>query len=96
MDFNSCDYAIRFWNSIEHLFTEKQRRIALAHLASFFGRGGLTIVHEATGISYDSLKLGCEEISFITEASKSEDALTWEVKTELERLTNPLKYKMPS
>ena len=93
MDEKILIFIASYWASTSCFFTEKQRRLALAQLALSLGWGGLTAVHRATGVSYESLRLGREELLFLEEVSQSDDSLTLETQIEIDRISNPLKSR---
>jgi len=55
-------------NSFKYL-SEKQQRLVAANYAKQLGRGGQTIVHKATGMSYQRIKRGLEELQFLDMAT---------------------------
>lgn len=93
MDEKILNFMASYWASTACFFTEKQRRLALAQLSLSLGWGGSTAVHRVTGISYESLRLGREELLFLEEVSQSDDSLTWETQVEIDRISNPLKSR---
>ena len=87
------------YSHLTHCLNEKSRRIWAASEAKSLGRGGISIVHSATGIDYKTIRKGFSDIADKNKSPsirhqgggrKSLIAKNAELPVELERLIDPV------
>ena len=57
------------YSQLSHCLNEKSRRIWVATEAKSLGRGGISIVHSATGIDYKTIRKGLADILLNSETN---------------------------
>ena len=87
------------YSQLSHCLNEKSRRIWAATEAKSLGRGGISVVHSATGIDYKTIRKGLVEIQQNSKTDsirqpgggrKSLSALNTSLPEELELLIDPV------
>jgi hypothetical protein len=64
----------RKWDAMQNHLDERGRRIWAASEAEALGHGGVTIVHEATGMSRSAITQGIEEMAHPQDAAPPDRA----------------------
>ncbi len=89
MDEKLLRFLQAYLEQMPSFYTEKQRRLCSATIAMTLGWKGKTFVHNVTGMSYQSIRLGIEELKYLEEVVHTDETTTYEMLEEIDRINNP-------